>query len=71
MDKRLHENSGMGSRKKFPSLSCGISVVLNLMAGEEFQVSKKQGKVKTAWESGKATEVFMQTPGLQNERLSD
>lgn len=41
------------------------------MAGEEFQVSKKQGKVKTAWESGKATEVFMQTPGLQNERLSD
>lgn len=56
--------------KKFPSLSCGISVVLNLITGEDFQVSKMQGKVRTAWESGKATEVFLQTLASRNESVS-
>lgn len=50
------------------SLSRGISVVLNLIT-EDFQVTKMKGKVRTAWESGKAAEVFLQT--LQKECLYD
>lgn len=57
--------------QKFPSPSCGISVVLTLIAGEDVQVSKMQGKVRTAWESGKTTEVFLQTLALQSECLYD